>query len=231
MEDSGQRPENQQTDQRAYVYKSTLKNDYGFSEGWIKALGEPDKLVANPHYRSGPKSSLYLRERVETFIEDNAEAYARRLNERRNRSAAAFAAAKPRVRARRRKEDEIFRWALAVPIQLQDLPKDHATVVKMARKSFDELAIAREEPEAYDGALTPAGVLAFVRHEKTDYHYLLEEIEARPGAQAAYLVLKARINATICSRLGYDFEALDDGIWRWALEESQHPELLEALTA
>jgi hypothetical protein len=52
-----------------YVYKSTLKKEFGFTDSIIKELGEPDKLVANPHYRSGPKSQLYLLEKVLDLVE------------------------------------------------------------------------------------------------------------------------------------------------------------------
>jgi hypothetical protein len=47
-----------------YVYKATLKKTYRLTNDMINKLGPPDKLVTNPHYNSGPKSALYLLERV-----------------------------------------------------------------------------------------------------------------------------------------------------------------------
>jgi len=57
-----------------YITKSTVKNDYGLTDSLIKKLGEPDKLVRNPHYGSAAPMRLYLRERVEKFVEENKEA-------------------------------------------------------------------------------------------------------------------------------------------------------------
>lgn len=48
-----------------YWTESTLIKERGWSKGRIaRLLKEPDKLVPNPHYRSGPKMRLYARSRV-----------------------------------------------------------------------------------------------------------------------------------------------------------------------
>lgn len=170
MQDRTQDSKQQSTaeHEKAYIYKSTVKNIHGFSDSWIKALGKPDRLVPNPHYSSGPPSSLYLRKRVEAFIELHADAYSRRLRERHNRSAAAKKAARPKVEERHRREAEIFKWALEVPIHLQELPEEPATLTRIANESFDELALNRDNPKAYTRQLTRAGIVAFVRHERTN---------------------------------------------------------------
>ena len=55
-----------------YIYKSTVKQR-GWTDGAIKKwLGEPDKTVKNPNYRSGPPSSLYLLSRV-VAVEESRE--------------------------------------------------------------------------------------------------------------------------------------------------------------
>lgn len=56
-----------------YITKSTLKKDYSLTDSLIKKLGEPDKIAPNPHYRSAAPMKLYLRERVEKWVEENAE--------------------------------------------------------------------------------------------------------------------------------------------------------------
>jgi len=59
-------------EQRAeMVYKSTLKSRFGLTDKLILLLGDPDKLVKNPNYKSGPPAGLYLVERVESFIRDH----------------------------------------------------------------------------------------------------------------------------------------------------------------
>jgi|SRR5215469_6421509 len=47
-----------------YVYKSTLYKRGRSDDLIAKYLGEPDKLVPNPHYRSGPRAKLYKLDRV-----------------------------------------------------------------------------------------------------------------------------------------------------------------------
>jgi len=55
-----------------YIYKSTVKQR-GWTDGAIKEwLGEPDKTVKNPNYKSGPPSSLYLLSRV-VAVEESQE--------------------------------------------------------------------------------------------------------------------------------------------------------------
>jgi hypothetical protein len=48
-----------------YWTESTLLKERGWSKGRIaRLLQNPDKLVPNPHYRSGPKMKLYAQSRV-----------------------------------------------------------------------------------------------------------------------------------------------------------------------
>lgn len=56
---------------RAYIYKSTVRAEYGLTAKMIEQLGPPDKTCVNPNYRSGPHASLYLRDRVERWVADN----------------------------------------------------------------------------------------------------------------------------------------------------------------
>lgn len=39
----------------------------------IQELGEPDKLVTNPHFQSAPDGKLYLVDRVEAWVDENQE--------------------------------------------------------------------------------------------------------------------------------------------------------------
>jgi hypothetical protein len=52
-------------DKIEYWAESTLLKERGWSKGRIaKLLKNPDKLVPNPHYRTGPKMRLYAQSRV-----------------------------------------------------------------------------------------------------------------------------------------------------------------------
>lgn len=77
-----------------YITKATIKADYGLTDSLIKKLGEPDKVVPNPHYRSSAPMQLYLRERVEQFVEDNAETI-KKILARRKKQAEAKPPSKP----------------------------------------------------------------------------------------------------------------------------------------
>ena len=58
---------------RKLIYRSTIKREYGLTDAMIEELGPPDKSVVNPHYHTAAKSQLYLRERVERWVEANRE--------------------------------------------------------------------------------------------------------------------------------------------------------------
>lgn len=167
-----------------FVYKSTLKTVYGLPDSWIARLGEPDQQVKNPHYRSGPPSSLYRRARVEAFIEENQGDYERMLAERRVRQARAKGAADQRAQT-------LMAWANAVDIKCtQLLPVD--------RQLLDDQVEAfyawrnYERGDYRDFYLTHGAVVAYVRHNYTNYEALLQYIEGKPGCAEAYLVLKRR---------------------------------------
>jgi hypothetical protein len=56
-----------------YITKFTMKHDYNMTDALIKKLGEPDKVVTNPHYHSSPPMQLYLRERVAKWVEEHPD--------------------------------------------------------------------------------------------------------------------------------------------------------------
>ncbi len=65
-----------------YITKTTLKKKYLLSEGWIKRLGGADMEVENPHYKNAHDMQLFSRQRVEEFIANNAQEYAKWLEKR-----------------------------------------------------------------------------------------------------------------------------------------------------
>ena len=53
-----------------FCYKTTARAMLGLSPTKFKKLGlEPDREVPNPHYRSGPPSYLFRRERIEKLVD------------------------------------------------------------------------------------------------------------------------------------------------------------------
>ncbi|MDJ0579641.1 hypothetical protein [Crocosphaera sp.] len=65
-----------------YLTKSTIKKRYLLSEGWIKRLGKPDLTKENPYYPNATPMQLYSRQRVEKYLADHAEKYAKWLDKR-----------------------------------------------------------------------------------------------------------------------------------------------------
>src|SRR4051794_22326808 len=55
------------------IYKSFLKQRYGLTDRLIEELGDPDELVVNLHYKSGPPASLYRVDRVKRFVADHSD--------------------------------------------------------------------------------------------------------------------------------------------------------------
>ncbi|MCC5636329.1 hypothetical protein LC593_10755 [Nostoc sp. CHAB 5844] len=81
-----------------WITKTQLKEKYLLSDGWIKKIGKPDKLLDNPHYRNAPSIKLYSRKRIEFFLADNAEEYAEWLDKR-DKYIAIFEANKDKILA------------------------------------------------------------------------------------------------------------------------------------
>lgn len=62
----------EQKEKIEYHTQSTLL-ERGWSKGLIKRLlGDPDKLVPNPHYRAAPKMKLYTKRRIEEAEQSEA---------------------------------------------------------------------------------------------------------------------------------------------------------------
>ena len=164
-------------DSRQYVTKSTLKKDYGFSDAWVGRIGDPDKTVPNPHYKSGPPMQLWTRDRVLQFIDEHPEEYERRLEERDRRQ-------KISTEAMAAKRRETVEWSKTVPVVLEAFPKNLQNA-------------AMEYFNFPDRAVNDAGIRAMLRHAYSNYHDLLLQLFKRVGRGDAYQILKDRVNAAI----------------------------------
>ncbi len=65
-----------------YITKTTLRSRYLLSDSWISRLGQADLLLDNPHYPNRAEMQLYSRQRVEKLLADNAEEYAKWMDDR-----------------------------------------------------------------------------------------------------------------------------------------------------
>lgn len=174
-------------DKNKYCYKSTLKTQYGLTDSWIKKLGEPDKNVPNLHYLSGPPASLYLRLRVEALIETNKDEWEKLQKTRAKRRVTANATASRRYK-------ETIKWAEEVKVcEVGYVPRSGFKLKKCVEEQFNDFTLwgGREWKEF---TMSRNAVIAYSRHNNTNYEELLEEIKGEVGALKAYLTLKRRCN-------------------------------------
>ncbi len=176
------------TERNAYAYKSTLKEVYGLTDAMIGELGAPDKTMPNPHYRSGPASALYLVARVEAWIDANRERWEAAQQKRAQRSATSNAAAG-------RKRAELVAWAEGAQIAVQTLP-DRRTLEALTVQQGDAFLVQRGRyGEGF--TLSENAVIAFIRHNLTNYEALLSELAGKIGGADAYVILRERVDAEI----------------------------------
>lgn len=170
------------------IYKTTLKKTYGLPDSWIKQLGDPDKVIPNPHHRA-TKSYLYLRARVEVFIDDHQAEYDAMLMKRAERSARG-----KRVASRR--AHELAVWARLVEIQIEDLPSLRCMEEQAAA---DFVAFHAFERNDFDAQFIPSrrAIESHVRHARTNYEGLLQELEGKPGCHEAYLIVRSRVDEAV----------------------------------
>jgi len=176
-------------DRTEYVYKTTLKKTYGLTDSWIKRLGEPDKVVPNPCYRS-KQSYLYLRRRVEAFIDAHQDEYDKLLEGQAARSA------KMQLVADRRTQ-ELLTWAQDSSVQVAGLPHQLDRLKQHVVNDFQTFQIFNHPNWDGEFTMSAKAIIAYVRHTLTNYEALLAEIEGKPGCHAAYQVIRARVNAIV----------------------------------
>jgi hypothetical protein len=173
---------------KEYIYKSTVRTVYGLTPAMIAELGPPDKLVDNPHYRSGPEASLYLIQRVEAWVAQNRERVETAKANRVQRSATLKKAYAER-RAMRFEEEkkQVCEWVIYGPGALPGSLLRDAQVRYKLRGDADYLQ--------------EKGLHAYVRHRLTNYDKLLRELYHCEFAQELYPVLRKRFDEVVMKAL------------------------------
>lgn len=168
--------------EKKLVYKTTLKKTFGLTDSMIRELGEPDKVVKNPHYSSGPPAHLYSVERVERWVEENPERVEKARKRREKLSKALTQAAK-------KKRRDLVSWCKNVEIKCDAIPPD---IHEEAKRHYEEFFMVERGKIAHTPGIN--GVVSYVRHNYTNYHELLAKIEGKPGASEAYWVIRDRVD-------------------------------------
>jgi hypothetical protein len=192
-----------------FVTLSDLKTTYRLTPKWIANLGDPDKLKTNPYRRSGPPMRLYLRERVEAFIDENRAAYEAMQQKRDKQVETGTAVAE-------RRRQQTLQWAESVELEFGRLPED---LQAAAVEHFGHLQASRGGfgDDELVGTVNERGVIAMLRHECSNYHFLLDELFGQVGRWEAYAVIRDRINQKACELAGIEFGQASD----WAKGEDR----------
>lgn len=170
-----------------YIYKTTVKNTYGLTDAWIARIGAPDKIVQNPYYRTR-KSQLYLRARVEAFIDAHKDEYEKLIAGREARRGRAQKVADRRAR-------ELVEWAETVSIEMRALPNLYA-LKKETTDQYMRFALDRGR-DCTEFTMSRAALVAHVRHCLTNYEDILSQAEGKAGRNRAYLVIRERCDELI----------------------------------
>ena len=166
-----------------YIYMSTAKTEFGLTPSLILELGEPDKLVPNPKFRSSSPARLFLRSRVEEFCAKNKE----RLDALKSEAAKRRLSASKAVETKRKK---VLSFIEGVEIEFFTMPS-YAKLLSEA----DAHAIERYGAKAHNVGFY--GVCATVRHRYTNYEKILKDVEGRTGKDDAYLAIRERLDGLI----------------------------------
>lgn len=167
-------------DEKRYMAKSTLKEVYGLTDRLIKLIGLPDKTAPNPYYNRAAPMCLYLIERVENWIENHPDEV-KTAKARSNRGKRVSGA----------KRLEMLAWAENVDV----------AIYKLGNKKKLERQTLAASSHLEDFTLTENAIIAFVRHNRTNYHDLLSDLSGRAGCAEAYAIIRRRVNYEITKKL------------------------------
>ncbi|MHB1956445.1 MAG: hypothetical protein ACYCOU_22165 [Sulfobacillus sp.] len=201
------------------VTPTRLKSERFWTDTLIhRYLGEPDDLVKNPHYRSGPPMALYDLARVMACEQqpDVAAALQRIAERRPQRQRIAQDIAD-------RKRQAVLDWVRSLSIQLPALSHD-----RLLRQACDHYNALWEDRGRDDKWATPSDDPAFLaritvnylRHACSPYEDHLDDLFGQIGATEGRPLLKQRVLTAIarqypdlaqeCRRQQRGLNSLDD---------------------
>jgi hypothetical protein len=194
------------------------------ARGWTPALittflGEPDTLVANPHYRSAAPMRLYAVARVEAV--EASPAWQETQEARHARKAAA-------QRATQTKRAALLREVAALDILVAVLPEAELTARACAhynalqddRERWDRLPAT---PESHPDFLRRITV-NMLRHRYSSYERRLADVYGKVGVREAY----AQINQNVYGAIAAAYPALaEECAAQLARKQAQREELVD----
>lgn len=174
------------------------------ARGWTDALirdflGDPDKLVKNPHYRTAPPCKLYTRARVERTER------CPRFKARMEKIVAQRPARRKAAQARAdRERQELLALVEATPIRIrkkENLTKraiQHYNSFRKYHKSGDLRMEFVPAAEHSDPDFLYRITCNYVRHELTDYdQFLYSQVRSKTGCEEAYQRFRERVDEEV----------------------------------
>ena len=161
-----------------------------------KHLAEPDKLVRNPYYRTGPKMRLYALARVEE-VEDSADVAAGLAKARAKRPALSEAAKRVADEKREQLCNQIRALNLAIPrIEIDALTQNAIAsynALWSERGNYEKFATAGDCPDFLKRITRN-----YIRHNlSSSYDDVIDAMYGLVGKSEAYILLREIIDAEI----------------------------------
>lgn len=163
-----------------------------------RSLSDP-VIKTNPYYRSGPPMKLYQGEEVERLLETvEVQRAISEAKQRQARSAKAVATKREATRA-------------IVDKAIAQFTVRHCKMKTVRREALDSkqayyMATEQYENNAYeaDKATQERFCVNYIRHELSNYDFLLERLENQVGASQEYL----RFQQAVCNRIAETYPSL-----------------------
>lgn len=178
------------------VTPTRLKNERFWTDALIRRyLGHPDRLVTNPHYRSGPPMALYDLTRVIACEQQPEVAAAlQRVAERRPRRQ------RTAQDVAQRKRQAVLDWVRSLSIRLPSL--SHNQLIRQACEHYNELWEERGRSDKYatpsdDPAFLARIAVNYLRHACSPYEDHLNDLFGQIGATEGRPLLKQRVLTAI----------------------------------
>lgn len=176
--------------QQEYITAAGIKEKHGLTSAFIARLGNPDKIATNPHYKSASPMKLYKIDRVEQLIADLKETdpgFFEKMERRREAAAKSVST----------KRDSMDKLASELIASLVIRDYDAKKIPARAKRQFleHEMATRGDDWREWHGGVNAN--IAFIRHELTNYHDVLDKIARKVGAGDAYERIKAALNSKI----------------------------------
>ena len=173
-----------------YVSIAGIKKRYGVTDKFVKMLGKPDEEVDNPHYKSSPPMKLFKRDRVEQLIEEVKKKDPAFFESMQKRRAAASKAVST-------KKDYMVNLTKEILANLVIKEYDANKIPSLARKQFQMHEIDKfgDVVHEWNGGLRAE--VAYIRHQLTNYHDILDKISGKVGSKDAYEAIKKALTDKI----------------------------------